>query len=124
MYIAATEIRFQAKHALRMSPDFTEPMHGHDWRVRASIGAEQLDSNGMVIDFYVLKRLLRQAVSPLEQSESINAMPEFQGLGINPSTEQIARFIYEKLAGQLPAGLSLVEVVVWETAECRGGYSR
>jgi 6-pyruvoyltetrahydropterin/6-carboxytetrahydropterin synthase len=124
MYTVSTEIRFRAKHALKMAGGAAEPMHDHNWRARAVVQTEHLDADGMVIDFYQIKRLLREAVRPLGESESINAVGEFQRAGINPSTEQIARYIYERLAGELPEGLVLTEMVVWETADCRGGYGR
>jgi 6-pyruvoyltetrahydropterin/6-carboxytetrahydropterin synthase len=123
MYTAETEIRFRARHALRLSGGTVEPMHEHDWRVRATVQSDRLDADGMVIDFYRLKKLLREAVRPLSECESINTLAVFQKPPANPSTEQIARYIFDHLACRFPAEATLTEITVWETADCRGSYT-
>jgi 6-pyruvoyl-tetrahydropterin synthase len=42
---------------------------------------------------------------------------------MNPSSENIARFIFDKIRDKLPAGLSLAKVTVWESDDARVSYS-
>ena len=124
MYSIAVEIVFNAGHFLflSVSDGKCEQPHRHDWRVRATVEAEKLGEFEMVMDFQHLRQLLRRIVRPLEQAQNINELPCFSDVGRNPSTERIARYIYDKLAESLPEQTGLTEVLVWETPDCRAGY--
>ena len=121
MYTAAAEITFQVGHYLTLGPKQTEPPHQHNWRIRATVQTPKLDSDSLVIDFTLLTRLLHQAADPLAQANLINELPDFTGR--NPSTELIARYVYERLAPLLPPAVKLKEVTVWETPHARAAYS-
>ena len=61
----------------------------------------------------------------MEQAEHINNLTEFAAgndINVNPSTERIARYIYDGFAGQLPGQVRLTEVLVWETPDNRAAY--
>ncbi|MCK5270359.1 MAG: 6-carboxytetrahydropterin synthase, partial [Sedimentisphaerales bacterium] len=120
----AVEIVFNAGHFLFLpvSDGKCEQPHRHDWRTRATVEAEELGEFEMVMDFQHLRQLLRQIVRPMEQAQNINELPCFSDVGRNPSTERIARYIYDKLAESLPEPIGLTEVLVWETPDCRAGY--
>jgi 6-pyruvoyltetrahydropterin/6-carboxytetrahydropterin synthase len=122
MFAIAVEITFNAGHYLTLAPDTTEPLHRHEWRVRITVASDQLDQNGLVMDFHQLQDQLRQIVTPLEQVESINDLPQFSAPQDNPSTERIARYIFDQLQGRLPDPVRLTEVMVWETPGCRAAY--
>ncbi len=121
MYTAAAEITFQAGHYLTLGPDQKEQPHQHDWRIRATVQTPKLDRDSLVIDFHLLSKLLHQAAGPLTQVNLINELPDFTAQ--NPSTELIARYVYERLAPLLPPAVKLKEVTVWETPQARAAYS-
>lgn len=120
MYSTTVEIVFKASHFLRLPNNQKESRHEHDWKVAATVESRQLDDYGMVIDFHKLQKLLKQAVEPLSRAASINELPDFQNG--NPSTECIAKYIYDRMAGKLAGNLTLRKVVLWETADCRACY--
>jgi 6-pyruvoyltetrahydropterin/6-carboxytetrahydropterin synthase len=121
LYRASTEIVFQAGHFLRFEMEQEEP-HRHDWRVRAVVESEELDENQLVMDFHLLAKLIEQVVQPFTKVEMINELPEFSGS--NPSTEILARYIFDNLSPVLPGEVKLKEVIVWETDDCRAAYRR
>ena len=63
MYRAAVEITFHAVHALRIGSISEEP-HEHLWRLHAVVETHQLDPDGLVIDFGLLRRRLQQIENP------------------------------------------------------------
>lgn len=86
-------------------------MHGHTWHVEAVVLGAQLDQVGLLTDFKILKKTLKDVLSPLDHVV-FNNIPAFQG--INPSTENLARHIYRALKPKvLP--LQLKHVQVWES---------
>jgi 6-pyruvoyltetrahydropterin/6-carboxytetrahydropterin synthase len=120
IYRVATEMSFRAGHYLMFEPSGGENLHEHEWKVRVSVESAQLDKTGLVMDFHRLAGLLKEVVTPLTKVEAMNSLPAFAKE--NPSTERVARYIYEQLHGEIPAGARLREVVVWETPDCRASY--
>ena len=118
-YTIAVETTFIATHSLVLA-DEPESLHEHEWQVEALVGADELDADGVVIDFHLLKGLLTNAVSELTTTESINDLPEFAGR--NPSAEHVACYIHQRLARTLPAGVLLVEIRLWEAPTCHAIY--
>jgi 6-pyruvoyltetrahydropterin/6-carboxytetrahydropterin synthase len=109
--ITATR-HFAAAHQLRLYDGALEPLHGHNWTVRVTVSADKLDAIGVVMDFHELDRLLLEITTPLHNSH-LNDHSAFKAA--NPSTENVAQHIGKNL--RLPAGVRLVAVEVWETAE-------
>ena len=120
IYRAAVEEHFRAGHYLIFGPGRRVEVHEHQWQVRAVVEGREVDHAGMVMDFQVLGRLLKEAVEPLSSVPIINDLEAFRG--VNPSTERIAQYIFERLAGQISGSAVLREVVVWETQRCRASY--
>jgi len=115
----AVEDEFSAAHNLRGYEGDCEKLHGHNWRVRAQLRAERLDPLGMVMDFRWLKAALREILSPLDHSY-INEVAPFENL--NPTTENLCRYVAERLQERLPAGVRLARVTCWESQECSASY--
>jgi len=101
---------FSAAHQLRLYDGALEPVHGHNWRVKATIAAAGLDSIGVVMDFHELERLLDQIIQPLH-NRHLNQTAAFAEL--NPSAENVALHIGRSLV--LPQNVRLLAVEVWET---------
>jgi len=108
---------FSAAHQLRLYDSSLEPLHGHNWRVRVTVGAGQLDSIGVVMDFHELERLLDAVLEPLH-NRHLNDTAAFKSL--NPSAEHVAMHIGRSL--RLPQGMALLGVEVWETDENSAVY--
>ena len=102
---------FAAAHQLRLYDGSLEPLHGHNWQVRVTVSAAQLDSIGVVMDFHELERLLDAIVAPMHNTH-LNELDTFRTL--NPSTEHVALHVGRSLS--LPNGVRLTSVEVWETA--------
>lgn len=120
MYRAATESVFQAGHALLLHGGGREERHEHGWRVRAVVTREELDGEGLVVDFRLLRRRLDQAVSSLKGAAELGELSEFAGG--NASAEAVARLIYDRVAGTLGPDVRLAEVRVWEEQGCWASY--
>lgn len=112
-----TTRHFSAAHQLRLYDGSLEPLHGHNWKVRVVVGAAQLDSIGVVMDFHELERLLDAILEPLHNSHLNNA-PPFASL--NPSAENVAFHVGRSLI--VPGGVMLLSVEVWETDENSAVY--
>jgi 6-pyruvoyltetrahydropterin/6-carboxytetrahydropterin synthase len=109
---------FSGAHNLRGYKGKCEELHGHNWKVEVSAQAAQLNKQGMVVDFIVLKAKLKEATSALDHTY-LNDIPYFKKQ--NPTSENIARFIYEELS---PAIGKKIRVSVWETDTSCASYSR
>ena len=103
---------FSAAHQLRLYDGSLEPLHGHNWRVKVTVSAPQLDSIGVLMDFHELERLLDNIITPLH-NRHLNDTEPFRSA--NPSAENVASHIARSLT--LPAGVRLSGVEVWETDE-------
>jgi 6-pyruvoyltetrahydropterin/6-carboxytetrahydropterin synthase len=108
---------FSASHQLRLSDGMLEPLHGHNWAVKVTAGADALDSIGVVMDFHELEHLLDEIVNPMH-NRHLNQLPAFAEL--NPSAENVALHVARKL--ELPKNVRLISVEVWETADCCAVY--
>ena len=86
-------------------------LHGHTWKVEATVSGNQLDRVGLLADFKILKKKLKDVLEPLDHVY-LNDLPAFKGS--NPSTENLAQHIYKRFA-QSAAPLLLKQVEVWES---------
>ena len=94
MFDIFIKTHFSGGHHLRNYPGNCERPHGHNWKVKITVRAEQLDTLGMGIDFKALKAQVNQVVDELDHCD-LNGHPAFQDC--NPSSEHIARFLFEQL---------------------------
>jgi len=114
MYELTIEAVFSAAHAITIG-GVREAMHGHDWRVTATIAGETLDDDGLLCDFHEVERSLRDITGRFH-NRTLNEVAPFDET--NPTAELVARHIGEELAGRLPGNVSLVNVRVTEAVGC------
>ena len=119
MYVLHVEDEFASAHRLREYDGNCENLHGHNWKVRVDLAAETLDDLGMVMDFREIKRHLTAILDRLDH-KYLNELPPFDR--INPTTENISRFIYEELAKRLDARVRVTSVTSWESPGCSVTY--
>jgi len=115
MYEVSVDENFAAAHNLRDYKGKCENLHGHNYKVRVTLTGAELDSTGLLYDFVNLKRAIQGVLRSLDHIY-INEFPPFDVL--NPSAENIARYIYEETAKQLPKapnGAGIASVTVWES---------
>ena len=98
MYSLRVEADFSAAHFLSHYRGKCENLHGHNYRIRLWIKGNELNEGGMLADFSLLKKALKEAVSALDHS-NLNDLEVFQN---DPSAERIAKYIYERLGEILP----------------------
>lgn len=114
-YSVSIEKTFSSAHALRGYRGKCERLHGHNWKVRATVSGRRLNKTGMLLDFNDLKALLGEILEPLDHL-NLNEVPPFNTS--NPSAENIAGYIYVKLKKAIKnfdAHLAVEEVIVWES---------
>jgi 6-pyruvoyltetrahydropterin/6-carboxytetrahydropterin synthase len=112
MFRVFKETEFSAAHSLREYKGRCENLHGHNWKVRLQVAAKELDSLGMVIDFQELKRILAVVTGRLDHQNLNNIEPFHQ---INPTSENIAKYICQETSKMLSSDKVKVEqVMVWE----------
>jgi 6-pyruvoyltetrahydropterin/6-carboxytetrahydropterin synthase len=120
MYTLSVEKHFDAAHALRGYKGKCENMHGHRFRVVIKTTATQLDEIGLAYDFTELKGKLNIILERFDHT-TLNEIPPFDK--INPSSENIARTIYEELKTMLKEEpVELVAVEVWESPTSGAEY--
>jgi len=110
---------FSAGHQLKGYQGKCEAVHGHNFKVEVTVSGNKLDKTGLIVDFKVLKKSLAEVLARLDHT-LLNKLPPFQKK--NPSAENIARYIYEKLSEKLPAKVKLVEVCIWESDQAGVSY--
>ena len=122
MYSARVEAEFSAAHFLSHYRGKCEKLHGHNYKVRLWARGEELDEGGMLADFSLLKKVLKDAIKVLDHS-NLNDVEIFHG---DPSAERIARFIYDsvkKKLSELGVESSLLYAVdVFETSGSMARY--
>ena len=119
MYRVQVRRHFDSAHALRGYQGPCERLHGHRWQIVACVEREGLDALGMAFDFGELKAALDGVLASFDHC-LLNESPPFDR--INPSSEQIARVIFERLAERLP-GVGLKYVEAWESPDAWVTYS-
>lgn len=112
---------FSASHQLRGYQGQCERLHGHNWRVRVHLRARDLDEHGMVLDFHELDAWIAAVVEPFDHRH-LNEVHPFTGM--NPSSENLARIICERVMERLPADgrVSVSCCDVWENDRSRARY--
>jgi len=130
MYQVMIEEQFSAAHQLSDAKGKRESLHGHNWKVQAEVVAKAVDETGLVLDFRKLKSALQEILRPFEHAY-LNEIEPFSRQ--NPSSENIARWIYDRLTEELPAGPSgsggsdgsvrVARVIVWESEDAGAAYT-
>jgi 6-pyruvoyltetrahydropterin/6-carboxytetrahydropterin synthase len=110
--------QIEAAHRLPNVPDGHKcaRLHGHSFRVEVHVAGEPGAHSGWVMDFADVK----SAFAPLFEQLDHHYLNDIEGLE-NPTSEMLARWIFQRLAPRLPG---LDEVVVHETCTSGARCSR
>lgn len=112
MYEITVKTHFDAAHKLVGYPGVCSRLHGHTFEVSASVRGENLNEVGIVYDFKKLKEKIEQIISQFDHNY-LNEIPPFDK--INPTSENLSKFIYEKLKEALGDKVTLNWVKVAES---------
>ena len=104
---------FSAAHLLSEIGGKCEELHGHNFKVEVTVGAPKLNSDGILIDFRLLKKWLKEILDQMDH-QHLNDLPFFKGK--NPSSENIACFLYREMQDKVAeSGVKMLRVKVWES---------
>ncbi len=112
MFLIKVKGNFSAAHQICDYPGDCSNLHGHNWKVQIVIASSELDELGMACDFREAKKILNDSLSELDHSY-LNDIPDFEGE--NPTSERIAKTLYDNISAQLPEHLDLQSVEIFES---------
>ena len=111
---------FAAAHALRGYDGNCSNMHGHNWDVEAYIQCTKLNKLGIGVDFRDVKRIVKDVLSKLDHT-NLNDVAESGA--INPTSENISKFLYKELSRRLNTEfIKVVKIMVFESPGCGSSY--
>jgi 6-pyruvoyltetrahydropterin/6-carboxytetrahydropterin synthase len=117
MFEVTVEAGFSSGHYLRNYRGKCENPHGHNYKVFITLVGEELDPTGLLLDFKLLKQVMRPTVEYLDH-RMINDLEPFVS-EINPSAENLARYFYQETSAQvreMTAGrVSVKDCTLYET---------
>ena len=120
MFELMIETHFSSAHQLRGYKGKCERVHGHNWKVQVYILAEKLNEIDIAIDFHDLKKMTEEIVGQLDHSFLNDIFPFTEK---NPSSENIAKWIYDSLRKRIDNDdISLSAVTVWESETASATY--
>jgi 6-pyruvoyltetrahydropterin/6-carboxytetrahydropterin synthase len=120
MYELKIVTEFAAAHNLRNFRGKCESLHGHNWKVEVVVSGAELDDSGVVLDFAEVKAATSEVMEEIDH-RYLNELPFFTSN--NPSSENIARFIFERLGEKLNMdGVRVNRVTAWESQDACATY--
>lgn len=89
MYYVKKSLEVSASHNLKLNYESKcENMHGHNWNIKVYLKSKDLDDNGMVMDFAIIKKRVMDKMD----HKYLNEVFDF-----NPTAENIAYWIQQEL---------------------------
>jgi len=120
MYELMIETHFSSAHQLRGYQGECERLHGHNWKVQVYVLSERLNNIDIAIDFRELKRRTEEIIAPLDHAFLNDIFPFTEK---NPSSENIAKWIYDSLSKKVnDDNVILSAVTVWESDAASATY--
>ena len=132
MYRVSRSIAFCYGHRRLNYDGKCRHLHGHNARAVITLESESLDDRGMVEDFTDVKKIVWEWLESeidhtllLHEQDPIlpilkSAGERVRTMDANPTAENIARMIYDFVAGK---GFKVVEVTLWETETSQAVYT-
>jgi 6-pyruvoyltetrahydropterin/6-carboxytetrahydropterin synthase len=114
-WLIEKDMRFEASHQLPSHDGACARLHGHSWRATIRIEGAELQAGGpqrgMVLDYGRVTAALHPLLEQLDHRH-LNELLE------NPTSEELARWLYRAVRAMLPVH----SVTVEETCTCRCTY--
>jgi 6-pyruvoyltetrahydropterin/6-carboxytetrahydropterin synthase len=96
--------------------------HEHDWRVEILLAGLIDPTTGWIVDLDAVDEALNGLLAPWDGGDLNVEIPEVSSGEIQPSTENLACWIFTRLSSLLPTGSRLVEVRVFEGPDLGASY--
>ncbi len=122
MFEICIDLSFGAAHRLRNYHGKCENLHGHNWKIRIRVGCEELNSGGMVMDFKDLKHSANKVIDELDHKYLNEDVPYFRE--VNPSSENLALYIFNQLLPMIPPTRELLSITVFESDNASATYTK
>jgi 6-pyruvoyltetrahydropterin/6-carboxytetrahydropterin synthase len=123
MFELTVEREFSSGHYLRNYRGRCENPHGHNYKVRITLSGAELDEAGLLLDFKLLKQVMRPVIDRIDH-QMLNELEPFTT--INPSAENIARYFYQQTGHQLAemtqGRVRVKDCTIWETDTTSATY--
>jgi 6-pyruvoyltetrahydropterin/6-carboxytetrahydropterin synthase len=120
MYELKVITDFAAAHQLRNFKGKCEKLHGHNWRIEVVLSGDRLNEAGLLIDFKDVKTAANRILEDLDHSY-LNDLPQFKDE--NPSSENIAAYLFQRLSSELNnSHLKVTKVTAWESDSACASY--
>jgi len=120
MYELKIVSQFAAAHQLIEFKGGCENLHGHNWKIEVYVTGMELGKDGLLIDFKLLKEATKKALDELDH-KFLNELDAFRSL--NPSSENIARHVFESISRQLNCQeVRVSKVTAWESDSACASY--
>jgi len=109
---------FDAAHFLPHYDGICKNLHGHRYKIEVEVSGDRLEDEGskkgMLLDFTDLDLLVKDEIVNVYDHSLLNDFEEFS----NPTAEVMASHFWQLLLNDLPIGVDLKRVQVWETPKC------
>jgi len=99
MFEVMIERNFSSAHQLRGYKGKCENLHGHNYKIEIFVRGRELDNIGLLVDFGDVKAAADEVVQYLDH-RNINELSPFD-VELNPSAENLARYILERVAARI-----------------------
>lgn len=120
MYEVTIIKSFSAAHLLAEIGGKCEELHGHNFKVEVTVGAPELNPEGILIDFRLVKKWLKDILDKMDH-QHLNDLPFFAGK--NPSSENIAYHVYKVMQAKAEeVAVKMLCVKVWESENAAVTY--
>jgi 6-pyruvoyltetrahydropterin/6-carboxytetrahydropterin synthase len=120
MYEVKIVTQFAAAHRLENFNGKCESLHGHNWKVEVFLAGKDLDGAGLLMDFGVVKARTKEVLEEIDH-KYLNELAAFQDR--NPSSENLACYLYERLGAILNSDrVKVRRVNVWESDTSCASY--
>jgi 6-pyruvoyltetrahydropterin/6-carboxytetrahydropterin synthase len=121
MYELKIITQMACAHQLREFEGRCENLHGHNWKIEVFVAGEELEPNGILIDFKKVKIATEKVIDELDH-KFLNDLEAFKE--VNPSSENIARYLFKALGPALNGPkVRVSRVTAWESDSACASYT-
>lgn len=111
-YEIGVDVFFKGRHQVEIG-GVKGPVHMHSWRVQAILDGESISESGSAVGTQDAREIITELVTGYNE-KLLNRMPPFDE--IMPTSNNIARVIYEHMSRRLEGGeMALKSVRLWES---------
>ena len=145
IHVTKENLKFSAAHFIAY-PGFREPLHGHNYQVGVRVEG-RLSATGYVLEFGLIKRLVREIAGRLDERTIIPALSDCLRIDeqdgqlivqyendrfafprsdvallpiVHSSAEELAQFVWHELDQALQGGNILADIVAIEISVAEG----